>query len=233
MTEADPKEPGQHGKLWRPILLVCLVVALMILSKMFDLGSKLSAVQDWVNSSGKWGPAVFVAVYVFATILAVPGTVLTLGAGALFGSVLGVILVSIGSTIGASACFVIARYFARGAISGWLEGNEKFTRLDKMTAQQGAAIVAITRLVPLFPFNLLNYGFGLTNVRLGTYVLWSWLFMLPGTVLYVVGADALSKAVSEGRIPWTLVIVMVVVAVILGIVVKKAKKRLDQKETLE
>ena len=85
----------------------------------------------------------------------------------------------------------------------WLAGSERFARLDRLTGRHGAVIVAITRLVPLFPFTLLNYGFGLTRIRLRTYVFWSWLCMLPGTVLYVVGADAVARALVSGRIPWT------------------------------
>ena len=116
-----------------------------------------------------------------------PGSALTAVAGGLFGSVVGTVAVSAGATIGAALAFLVARYLARSSVEKWLEGNQKFQRLDRLTERQGAVMVAITRLVPLFPFNLLNFGFGLTRVPFWTYLIFSWLCMLPGTILYVVG----------------------------------------------
>ena len=84
--------------------------------------------------------------------------------------------------------------------------------------------------MPIFPFNLLNYGFGLTRVRFWTYVFWSWLCMLPGTVLYVVGADAFTKGIAEGRVPWALVGTLVAAAVILTLLVRHARRKLQAKE---
>ena len=94
----------------------------------------------------------------------------------------------------------------------------------------GAIIVAITRLVPLFPFNLLNYGFGLTRVPFWTYVGWSWLCMLPGTILYVLGADALTQGLTRGEIPWPLVVAFAAIAVILTLLVRRARHILQKKE---
>lgn len=222
--KANVKAPGRW---WRPVLLLAMIVTLVVIAKVFHLGGKLGAVQDWIRTLGVWGPIVFITIYALATIVAVPGSALTIGAGALFGSVQGVIFVSIASTLGASLCFLIARYVARNAVAGWLAKNEKFSRLDALTERHGAIIVAITRLVPIFPFNLLNYGFGLTRVRLRTYVLWSWLCMLPGTVLYVVGADAVATALSDGKVPWLLVLVIIIVMAFLAVVVKKAKGKLE------
>jgi len=75
--------------------------------------------------------------------------------------------------------------------------------------------VAITRLIPLFPFNFLNYAFGMTGVKFGTYVFWSWLCMLPFTIVYVAGADALITGVKEGKIPWPVIIVLIVAIIIM------------------
>ena len=106
----------------------------------------------------------------------------------------------------------------------------KFRQLDDMTEQHGAIFVAITRLVPLFPFNLLNYGFGLTKVRFTTYILWSWLCMLPGTILYVVGSDALFTTMREGEIPWVLLGALAVVVALTFFIVRTARRRLEQAE---
>ena len=140
----------------------------------------------------------------------------------------GVITVIFAATLGASLAFLVSRYFARRSIEKWLEGNEKFRKLDELTARHGDIMVAITRLVPIFPFNLLNYGFGLTKVSFRTYVLWSFVCMLPGTILFVVGSSAVAEAIRQGNIPWTLVLIVVMVLGIIVALGRKAKQRLGQ-----
>ncbi|MFQ5656056.1 MAG: TVP38/TMEM64 family protein [Candidatus Methylomirabilales bacterium] len=228
-TAADTQVKGRDW--WRPVVLLTAILALLVLARVLGLGERLGELRDWIQGLGPWGPVVFVFLYAAAVVAAVPGAALTVAAGALFGSVLGVILVINAATLGASLAFLIARYFARDAIARWLAGNEKFQKLDRLTEEHGAVIVAITRLVPLFPFNLLNYGFGLTRVPFWTYVGWSWLCMLPGTILYVVGADAFTKGLAEGRIPWGLVGALVVAALILTFLVRQARRTLKEKET--
>ena len=116
-------------------------------------------------------------------------------------------------------------------MAGWLGKSERFRRLDDLTGKHGDIIVAITRLVPLFPFNLLNYGFGLTKVSFRTYVLWSALCMLPGTILYVVGSAAVFEAVSRGRVPWVLVLIVLMILGIIAGLTRGAKKKLEDEET--
>ncbi|VXD25308.1 TVP38/TMEM64 family protein [Planktothrix paucivesiculata] len=140
---------------------------------------------DWVANLGLWGPVAFIIIYNLATILFVPGSLLTLGAGVIFGVVWGSIYVSIGSIIGATFAFLIGRYFARDWVTKKLENYEQFKAIDQAVSQEGWKIVGLTRLSPIFPFNLLNYAFGLTNVSLKDYFLASWIGMLPGTILYV------------------------------------------------
>ncbi len=221
---------GKVKGLWRPIALIVVLLAIIILARAFGLGERLGELRDWIRGLGPWGPGVFVLLYAVAVVAALPGSALTVAAGALFGSVLGVITVSVASTLGASLAFLISRYFAREAVARWLSTKEKFRKLDKLTEEHGAIIVALTRLVPIFPFNLLNYGFGLTRVRFWTYVFWSWLCMLPGTVLYVVGADAVIKGIAQGRMPWLLIIVLALAAVVLTLLVRFARRRLQAKE---
>jgi len=201
-------------------------VALLVAARILGLGGHLDELRSWILGLGPVGPLVFIAIYAIAVVAAVPGSVLTIAAGAMFGSALGVAVVSVASTLGAAMAFAVARWLARDAVAGWLAGNEKLARLDRMTERHGAVVVAITRLVPLFPFTLLNYGFGLTGVRFRTYVLWSWLCMLPGTVLYVVGADAVTRGLAEGRVPWALVAVVVATAVALTLLVRRARRAL-------
>ena len=198
-------EMAKKGGWWRPVVLLAALLAILVLARIFGIGEKLGALRGWIESLGPWGPLVFVLIYIAATVAALPGSAVTVAGGALFGSVLGVILVSIGATVGASLAFLISRYFARDAVGNWLSKSEKFQKLDKLTAEHGAIIVALTRLVPIFPFNLLNYGFGLTRVPFWTYVFWSWLCMLPGIALYVVGADAVTMGLAKGQVPWGLI----------------------------
>ena len=218
---------------FRPIILVGVLVGLMTLARAFNLGEQLGLLRDWIDSLGVFGPLAFCAIYIAAVLMMIPGFAITVGAGALFGAFWGSVYVSISSTIGATFCFLIARYLARGSVSNWLSGSPKFRRLDDMTAQHGAAIVAITRLIPLFPFNLLNYGFGLTKVRFGTYVLWSWICMLPGTVIYVVGTDAFITTLREGKVPWALLAALAVVSAATIFVVSVARRRLAQSQSDE
>lgn len=226
IAHADPEPPA--GKPWvRPLLLGLALVAMLVAAKVFGLGVRLGELRTWILGLGAWGPVVFIALYAVAVVAAIPGSVLTIAAGAMFGSVLGVGVVSIASTLGAAMAFAVARWFARDSVARWLSRSEKFAKLDRMTNEHGAIMVAITRLVPLFPFTLLNYGFGLTRVPFRTYVLWSWICMLPGTILYVVGADAVTKGLAEGRVPWPLVGVVVAVSVILFFVVRRARRALQ------
>lgn len=214
-------------KKWLKLLVALVTItALIILARWFGLYQQLNDFNEWVKSQGMLGPIIFIGVYALYTVLALPGSALTIMAGAIFGSFIGVSTVIIGATLGASLCFLISRYFARDWIAGMLAKNEKFKKLDSMTEKNGAIIVAITRLVPLFPFNLLNYGFGLTKISFSTYVLWSFVCMLPGTILYVVGTDAITTTLREGTIPWTLIVVVVLVVGILAVVVRKAKSKL-------
>lgn len=210
------------------VVLIAMLVALIGAARIFGLGAKLGELKNWIAAQGLWGPFIFAGIYALATVAAIPGSALTIAAGALFGSVVGVITVIFGATLGAALCFLIARYFARDAIASSLAKNEKFQRLDKLTAKNGAIIVALTRLVPLFPFNLLNYGFGLTQVPFWTYVLWSFLCMLPGTILYVVGTDAITTAVQQGRVPWVLVGIVLLIIGLLAIIVKKTRRNLKE-----
>ena len=212
---------------WRkPILLVLVLVALFVAARTLGLDKLLGQLQPWIQSLGPWAPLAFIGLYIVATVLAIPGSAITIAASLLFGSLWGVVYVSIGSTLGAALCFLIARYVARASIAKGFENNAAFQRLDALTAEQGAMIVAITRLVPLFPFNLLNYGFGLTQVPFMTYVLWSWLCMLPGTILYIVGADALSQALTQGQIPWHLVAIAGAMFAALAWITRRAKASL-------
>lgn len=169
----------------RLIALIVLIVVLVGLGWYFDAQSYLRNVLEWIRDRGAAGVLVFIAVYIVATVLFVPGSILTLGAGFVYGIALGTVWVSIASTIGATAAFIVGRYFARDWVSAKVSGNARFASIDDAVGREGWKIVGLTRLSPVFPFNMLNYAYGLTKVRLRDYFLASWIGMLPGTVMYV------------------------------------------------
>jgi uncharacterized membrane protein YdjX (TVP38/TMEM64 family) len=163
-----------------------------------------------------------------------PGSILTLGAGAVFGVVHGTLLVSLSSTAGATAAFLVGRYLAREMVARRVAGNHTFRSLDEAVASEGWKIVGLTRLSPVFPFNLLNYAFGLTRVSLRDYVLASWIGMIPGTVMYVyLGSLAGSLAelgAKEGgraRTPaeWALYAVGLIATVAVTVVITRTARR--------
>lgn len=151
------------------------------------------AVEAMIQGLGVWGPLVYILVYIMATVLILPGSVVTLIGGALFGPFLGALYVLAGSVSGATLAFLIARYGARDWVERKATGIAK--RVMEGVDAEGWRFVAFTRLVPIFPFNLLNYALGLTGIRLSSYVIASAFFMLPGIAGYVylgyVGREAL------------------------------------------
>jgi uncharacterized membrane protein YdjX (TVP38/TMEM64 family) len=212
------------------VVLALLTAGVVAVAVAADVETWLAAARAWIETLGPVGPVVFAGLYAVATVFAIPASVLTVAAGAMFGSVVGVAAVSAGSTLGAAASFAIARWIARDAIAARLANNARFAKLDASTARHGAIYVAITRLVPLFPFVLLNYGFGLTRVPFWTYLGWSWLCMLPATALYVVGGDALTQGLAEGRVPWPLIGAFVGLIAVVAVAVRLARRTLARRE---
>lgn len=174
--------PPTRVPLARMLLVVAGVAALVVAGR--TAGVLVPAFSAWVDGLGAWGPVVFVAGYAIATVAFVPGSLLTLAAGAIFGLAKGTALVLIAATLGASAAFLVSRYLARGFVERRLAGNERVAAIDRAIGSQGRKIVLLLRLSPVFPFNLLNYALGLSRVRFADYVVAS-IGMLPGTLLYV------------------------------------------------
>jgi uncharacterized membrane protein YdjX (TVP38/TMEM64 family) len=185
MTEQiEPVEKGRT-KTVKLVLLLLIIAALAVAVTVFDLQQVFRDTLAWISGLGSIAPLIFILLYILACILLLPGSLLTLGAGVVFGVIKGSIVVSIGSTLGATAAFLTGRYLARNWVSGKVAGNEKFKAVDEAVAREGWKIVLLTRLSPAFPFNLLNYAFGLTKVRLKQYFLASWIGMIPGTIMFV------------------------------------------------
>lgn len=180
-----------------------VVVAMLFIAGFFlPVGEWFTDFRDWVEQQGAWGAIWFGLVYVVCTILFVPGSLLTLGAGAIYGPVWGTILISLASTTGAACAFLVGRYAARDQVQTWIRKRPELAALDQAVARKGAWIVFLLRLSPVFPFNLLNYALGLTGVRFSTYLLASWVGMIPGTIAYVLIGYAGQKALAGEQKLW-------------------------------
>ena len=174
--------PGRMRTSLRTVAIALLVAALVALGRM--AGDRLPEFAAWVEGLGWWGPLVFATAYVVATISFVPGSLLTLAGGAIFGVIEGTLLVFLAASVGASLAFLVSRHLVRSAIEQRFAGNERFASIDRAVAREGRKIVLLLRLSPVFPFNLLNYALGLTKVGFLDYAI-ACVGMLPGTLLYV------------------------------------------------
>jgi uncharacterized membrane protein YdjX (TVP38/TMEM64 family) len=171
--------------LLRLLLLAAFVGLLAAAFAWLPLREIHEAFLQQVEGLGVWGPVALGASYIPSCILMVPGSIISLGAGTLFGVVTGTIAVSIGSTLGAAAAFLVGRTVARRWVEERWGRSPTFRALDQAVAEQGFKVVLLVRLSPVFPFNVLNYAFSLTRVSFRDYALASWIGMFPGTVLYV------------------------------------------------
>ena len=142
-------------------------------------------IKTWVAGFGKIAPLIYIGLYLVSTVFFLPGSPVTVLAGFVFGPLWGVFYASVASIISVSVAFLVARYVARDLVEGWVKDNAQFRKIDEQVEEQGWRIVMFTRLVPIFPFNLQNYAYGLTSIRFSTYVLVSAIFMLPGTAVFV------------------------------------------------
>lgn len=252
MTDKLPNYQSSIRKLlsFRLVFLMLLAVGMAFLvaaapalaqqtnvAQGFNLQEMLRGVLIKINSFGAVGAIAYIALYIIATVAFLPGSIVTLGAGVVYGVALGSIYVFIGATLGATAAFLIGRYLARGWVYKKIAGNEKFKAIDEAVGKEGFKIVFLTRLSPVFPFNLLNYAFGVTGVPLKDYLL-GFVGMIPGTIMYVylgslAGSCALIGTESQPKnlaVQWTLRIVGFIATVAVTLFVTRiARKALEEK----
>lgn len=207
----------------------------------------LLPVKDWLREALLWTNAhreiswlVFIVLYVVATVCLIPGILLTLAAGAIFGLPRGVALVSVASVAGATAAFFVGRTFMREWISRKIEAWPKFRALDRALGSRGFWIVLLTRLSPAFPYSLLNYAYGVSAVGPRDYIVGSWIGMLPATVLYVYAGsaaatltEALSGGIQTGRSGWALLGVGFAATIGVAMLVTHLARRQLERELME
>lgn len=232
---AKAKAKGSRG-ISKLIILIVVVLGLLLAAKFLPVKDYILSALQWAQSLGIWGP-VFVAIfYILACVLMVPGSIITIAAGFLFGLLGGTIVVSIASTIGACAAFMVGRTFARALIAQKVADRPKFKAIDEAVGKQGFKIVLLTRLSPIFPFNLLNYAYGLTKVGFWQYALASWIGMFPGTLLFVylgtAGRSLTDIAAGQDQSNWAtrifLMVGLAVAIVVVFFVTRLARKALAE-----
>lgn len=224
----------------RVVLLLAVLVTAVFVTLRFDLPSLLRNLLGWIEARGVAGALVFVGVYIVATVLFIPGSILTLGAGAVYGVLMGTVWVSLASTIGAFAAFLTGRYIARDWVAAKAASNPRFRAIDQAVHREGWKIVFLTRNSPVFPFNLSNYAYGLTAVPAGGYLLASWIGMLPGTVMYVylgsLAASVATLGASEqrtGPVQWMMYGLGFVATVAVTVLVTRMAKRALSRSLVE
>lgn len=194
LQSGDPESSradSAKGKVKRSVkiriaILIAFLTLLMIGIYFFDLRAALDEhrLRAWIEEFGAAGPLIYILIFAAAPPLFLPGLPITIAGGIAFGPLWGTVYASIGSTLGAGLAFLVARYLAREPVQALL--GERWKRVDEGVTEKGWIYVALTRLIPIFPYTLLNYAFGLTRIGFATYLLTSWLFMLPATAAYVV-----------------------------------------------
>jgi uncharacterized membrane protein YdjX (TVP38/TMEM64 family) len=185
----------------RKILLFLLVIGAALAAWFLFLQENLPAFMEWVREQGLWGAVIVGLGYAAATVLMIPGSVITLLTGAIYGPWLGTAVVSPASVLGATMAFLLGRTVFRPTMEARMQGNARFAALQAAIETRGLFILTLVRLSPIFPYSLVNYAFGLTRVRTASYMLGSFIGMLPGTLMYVYLGSAVgdvAKLASEG-----------------------------------
>lgn len=180
----------------KKLLVFALIIAAALASWFLFLQDHLPTFMEWVREQGLWGAVLVGLGYALATVLMIPGSLVTLLIGAIYGPWLGTALVSPASVLGATLAFLLGRTVFRPSMEARMANSPRFTALQGAMEQQGFKILTLVRLSPIFPFTLVNYAFGLTRVSLGAYILGSFLGMLPGTLMYVYLGSAVGDVAS-------------------------------------
>jgi uncharacterized membrane protein YdjX (TVP38/TMEM64 family) len=191
-------------RVWPLVAAGAFVLALVVLGRAIDVGSRLAAAQEWTAALGVLAPAVYVVVYVLATLIGVPGMPFTLLSPVLFGAGPAFVVMVVGSAISAALGFLIARYLARDALAERLAGTDGFARLSRLVEEHDWAVIPVLRIVPIAPFAVVNYGFGLTGISFWRYFGWSETAMVPMNAVLVLGAGFFYDATTHGTASWPL-----------------------------
>lgn len=213
-------------------ILGLIVTGLVLAGFVLPLKEYYETLFQWIQENRLLGAVALGAIYIVLTVLFVPGSIPTLASGFLFGPIWGTVLVSIASVLGATGAFLTGRFIARDWVARNFAKGRRFQAIDHAVGRQGFKIVLLTRLSPIFPFNVLNYLFGLTRVRVGDYMLASWIGMFPGTLMYVYFGSTLKNVAAVlagkyegGLLQTSFFVIGLVVAVVVTLYVTRLATR--------
>lgn len=227
--EQAPAKWGQQRLAYLRLAVFALLVLLVILmnrcfgwSVWFSNLAQLPLLQASLRGNMVLAILLYMAVTVVGcVVLALPGLLFAVAAGLLFGPLWGTLACVFAATVGAALAFVVGRFFLRDALQPWIEKNPRLRRiLFEQAGQRDIYVLMITRLLPIFPYNLQNFAYGVTNIRFCPYTIYSFLFMLPGTAMYTVAAAGL---VSPGPRPlyWSLATLLLVTVVACSLLLRR------------
>ena len=211
-SEAQKPSGGKKlGKPWlRLFVVIALIAVLMLVAKglgLFDmlqegtLKERVERLDGVFQSLGAWASAVFILIWIVACVLLVPGLPITVVGGLVFGAVWGAVWTTVGANLGAAAAFLVGRYAARGMVEGWIEKNKSLKKIDEGVRQQGWRMLMITRLVPIFPFSIQNYVYGLTDIPFRTYILVTIPTIIPATIAFNFAIGSAREVILSGGQP--------------------------------
>ena len=209
MKKSDRSVEEASGRGWRKLAIALLIVTAGIVAA-WQLGvfemltvDNVDRLNAWFDGLGWWAPVVFVLLWIAASVLFLPGLAITIAGGLVFGAVWGTVWTTVGANLGAIAAFLVGRYAARGMVEGMVQKNQALKKIDDGVKRQGWRMLMVTRLVPIFPFNVQNYVYGLTDIPLRTYVLVTLPCMLPATIAYNFAAGSVRTG-DFGKTLWYL-----------------------------
>jgi uncharacterized membrane protein YdjX (TVP38/TMEM64 family) len=226
--EIETIQASNQVSVIRPLIFLLLLAAIILTVRLFHLQDYFEEqrLRQLIASFGIWGPIVYLAVWSLAPALFLPGLPITLAGGVLFGAFWGVVYTGIGSTVGASLAFLTARYLAREWVAAQLLRGTKLATLDDKVARHGWKIVAFTRLIPVFPYFLLNYAFGLTRISLAAYAVATFFAMLPWTIAFVYFSSHILDLLKGNLSPGLVIgVILVVLVSIIPLIYKKMKRK--------
>jgi uncharacterized membrane protein YdjX (TVP38/TMEM64 family) len=217
---------GAKKNPWKPLIFLALLVA-AVTGVHLSVGAQYlqkDKLRVLIGSYGAWAPAIYILIYALAPVLFLPGLPITIVGGIAFGPVWGVVYTITGSTIGASLAFLTARYLARDWVAAKLTGP-RWEKLDSEVTKHGWKVVALTRLIPAFPFNLLNFAFGLTGIPFLHYAVATFIFMLPACIAFIVFSSSIPALIRGNISPASLLgIALIIFVSLMPVFYRRLKK---------
>jgi uncharacterized membrane protein YdjX (TVP38/TMEM64 family) len=228
---SEPDQANGRLAVWTWVVGGLLLVAVIAGWYFLPLQAWAESFQTWIESMGVWGDLIFIGAYILSTILLIPVSVLTVVAGLVFGLGWGFFLVSIAATIGATIAYLIARYLVHDRVESYVQKHPKLRAANEAISEEGWKVVLLLRLSPVLPFNVQNYAYGITDVKLRHYVPATFFGILPGTLLYVYLGAAGQAAAGDGgsTLKWVFFAGgFIATVVVVVFVTRKAKRKLEQ-----